>query len=348
MAAPMTQLSNENKEKFKLKLDRLKEYVDARFLIESLGFKVDKETHKEIRGACRVHGGDNISSFRFNKERKTWVCFSHKCHEIYGNDIIGLIKATLRIDFVYAVEYLEQLCGTFNSSFDAIEYKARKEKDEFIRNNLRTKPGPPRKVNEEYLIKSRLLRSNYFNSKGYSDRILDYFEVAGGYTDNYGFLRDIIPIRDTRGNLTAYSLRDIRDGVAEDHKYILTPDFDKDKVLYNLHRIIPTDKQIIVVEGFKSVWKLYEYGIKNVVAVMGSEVTQGQRSLLCSHALSGIVIMFDNDVAGASGAIKAYNELKDKMPVNVIFMMEVDENGKGLDPSDLDKDTALDYLKNFI
>ncbi len=44
---------------FKQKIQQLKSSIDPRFLLESLGFKVTRETPKELRGACRIHGGDN-------------------------------------------------------------------------------------------------------------------------------------------------------------------------------------------------------------------------------------------------------------------------------------------------
>ena len=104
----MTASMQSNKESkwqdFKLKLEYLKDAIDARYLVESLGIIITRETTKELRGNCAVHGGDNPTSFRFNKERKTWVCFSHKCHDIHGNDIIGLIKAMNKLDFMGAVE----------------------------------------------------------------------------------------------------------------------------------------------------------------------------------------------------------------------------------------------------
>ena len=82
---------NSNKDKewedFRIRLSNLKDAIDPHYLVESLGFVVKKETPKELRCTCIVHGGDNPTSFRFNKERKTWVCFSHKCHEVFGNDI---------------------------------------------------------------------------------------------------------------------------------------------------------------------------------------------------------------------------------------------------------------------
>jgi len=335
-------------EDFRIRLSNLKDVIDPHYLVESLGFVVKKETPKELRCTCIVHGGDNPTSFRFNKERKTWVCFSHKCHEVFGNDIIGLIKATQKIEFVEAVEYLSKLTGDIGDGLDALNYRKEKERREFIENNKTTANIHP-EVNEERLLRYRPLRSKFFNTESdFSDEILDKFEIAGGYKSNDGLIRDIIPIRDTEGKLTAYSLRDIRSNVSYESKYKITYGFDKDNVLYNLNNIIPVDKPIIVVEGFKSVWRMYQYGIKNVVAAIGSKITRGQRRLLCSHALHGMVMFFDNDTAGVLGTIDAYNHLKSKININYIFITETDDNGNGLDPADLDKETMYNYLQEYI
>jgi len=102
---------------------------------------------------------------------------------------------------------------------------------------------------------------------------------------------------------------------------------------------------LIVVEGQKSVWKMYEYGIHNVVACMGSQLTPGQCNLLCSYAMRGIITMFDNDEAGILGTVNAHKNLSGRMTVIPVFITEVDDEGKGLDPSDLSKEVILRYLE---
>lgn len=351
MAVMMKKNSDKEWQEFKYNLEKLKEIVDPRYLVESLGFSVSRETAKEVRGACKVHGGDNKTSFRFNKETRSWVCFSHKCHDIFGNDVIGLIKASLNVEFNGAVEYLESLVGELGKSgLDSIEYRRKKEREAFVKSRKDTKPKSSI-VTEDCLKQFKPFRSNYFKNKGFKKETLDFFEIAGGYTDSRGFVRDIIPIRNDKGELAAYSMRDISDLGDYDFKYILTKDFDKDKVLYNLYNAKNNikDKPLIIVEGFKSVWKFYEYGIHNVVAVMGSFIGPGQRNLLYTYALNGIiVIMFDNDGPGSYGCVKACEELRNKLDVKPIFMTEVDEEGNGLDPSDLDKEVVYRYLKKFI
>lgn len=343
-----TQNYNNKKNDLREQLAVLKSAVDPRYLMESLGFKVSNETNKELRAACIIHGGDNTTGFRFNKETLTWVCFTHQCHETYGNnrDIIGLIMSVLKIDFLAAVDYLKQMLGDVEGSY--AEYSMKRNKGNFIKQNKEHSVSDNR-VSEENLRRHRKYRSNFFTKEGFSKETLDAFEVAGGFKDSAGFERDAIPIRDVNGKLLAFSMRNINK-LEIDQKYVLTIGFDKDKVLYNLNRAKKycQDKPLILVEGFKSVWRLYELGIKNVVAVMGSRITPGQINLLLSYALKGVVIMFDNDEAGITGTSMCYNNLKDKMMVYPIFMTEVSKSGKGLDPADLSNEEVYGYLGSYI
>lgn len=331
---------------FRDKLTAIKEAVNTTYLIENLGFKITRETSKEIRCACLIHGGDNKTAFRFNKDKRTWTCFTHKCQENYGNDIISLVMAVNKISFMDAVNYLTNLVGDLD--FSITNYKIEKEKTAFI-NNKKIKIPPLDIVSEENLRQFRNFRSDYFiNECGFTPETLDFFEIGGGYIDYRKAERDVIPIRGVDGTLLGYSNRDIS-GEDVDDKYIHTDYFNKDKVLYNLNNAINyIDKPIIIVEGFKSVWRLYDYGINNVVAVMGSTITSGQINLLYSYAVNGVVLMFDNDIPGIKGLKKAFEELKNKMDVYPVFITEVDANGNGLDPSDLTKEQVLNYLSEYI
>lgn len=332
---------------FKEQIEYLKTSLDPHYLLESLGVVIDKETPKEIRGACPIHSGDNKTAFRFNKDRNTWVCFTHKCHESHGNDVIGLIKAITGKTFVEALEHLKQLVGDINSA-DFLESKRRREMDSFV--SFYSDSSMPSYINELSLMRHRPYRSSLFIRDGFSNKTLDHFEVAGGWKDKQGIIRDIIPIRDDKGILVAYSLRDTRENAGDD-KYTLTPGFDKQRCIYNLNIAQKyADKlPLIVVEGFKSVWRLHDYGIKNVIAVMGSNITEGQQMLLCAYANKGVVVMFDNDIAGVTGIVSAIEDLGNKMDVRPVFIQEIDKKtGKGLDPSDLNKEQVYEYLDSYF
>ncbi len=335
-----------------LDIQSLKESVDLHNLIYSLGFKITSENSREIRCTCVVHGGDNRSAFRLNKENRTWICFTHKCHEEHGYDLIGLIKGVLRVEFVDALEHLKKLVGdnVVNSSY-TVSRKFSKDKDNFIKDY--TKPKKPEYVNEDHLISYRPLRSLSFSrDDNFSKETLDFFEVAGGFTDKYNVLRDIIPIRDVNGELQAYSLKDTRRNPPDSsYKYIITEGFLKDTVLYNLNnaKVYTNQFPLIVVEGFKSVWRLYDYGIYNVVCAIGSFITEGQMRLLKTFAVNGVAIMFDADEAGKSGAFLASNFLtKVGIKTDVVTISQEDINKEDDGPAELSVEQTYRYLNEFI
>ncbi len=340
-----------NSDNFKDKLNYLKATVDVDYLLDNLGFKPTKTSSREYRSSCKIHGGDNGTAFRFNNKTRTWVCFTHKCHEVFGNDIIGLIRSINECSFMDAMNYLENMAGgVADYSSKWAEFKHKKEVESFITDftDVRYKPSI---VSEECLRQFKPFRSDRFLKDGFLKETLDYFQIGGGYTDKEGYIRDLIPIYGTDSELVAYSLRDIRDDVSDrDDKYKLTFGFNKDNALYNLYRIksLLKDKPAVIVEGFKSVWRLHEYGIDNAVAIMGSSVTEGQLNLLCTYAHKGCIIFLDNDDGGILGTINAVKVLSSKFNYVVpIFITEVDENGKGLDPSDLSKVQVYEYLNNL-
>lgn len=330
-----------DKEELRYKLQVLKEAVDVETLLRLLGFNISKVTQKEVRAPCKVHGGDNKTAFRMNKQTKNWICFSHGCHEEVGYDVISLVMHVLNLNFNDAVEYLENITGiNIHDETSYVEFKRAKDRQEVIQHASKYEL-PPGHVTEEYLKNFKKFRSNYFEKGGFTKEILDEFEIGGGYVDKYGFQRDIIPIRDKKGKLAAYSCRDITGKADEDYKYLLTEGFEKDLVLYNLYRAknyMGKSKTMIVVEGFKSVWKLYMAGYKNAVACMGSTITHGQQNLLYSTTFT-IMTLFDGDKGGIKGTLRAIKDMSKKINLIPLFLPY-----DGKDPSDCD----VDELKNII
>lgn len=323
---------------FRDRIEAIKHSIDPAFVLDMLGFTV-KPGSRELRGKCILHGGDNQTAFRYNVDRDTWVCFTHKCHETYGNDIIGLVMGIKKCSFMEAVQYLEEITGS-NSSILYNEYKIKNDKMNFI--SLYRKRNYSKLLEEDLKCYSGK-RSAYFDAHGFSSSTLDFFEIGGGYVDDYGVCRDVIPIRDVDGRLVGASYRDIRE-VSSDYKYIHSKFFDKDTVLYNLHNAKhhTTNAPLILVEGFKSVWRLHEIGVYNVAAVMGSSITSGQISLLYRYAPLGVVLFLDCDSAGVLGARRAIEKLSDRMAVYSIFITE-----SGKDPADLDSVRLTEYVSGY-
>lgn len=119
--------------------------------------------------------------------------------------------------------------------------------------------------------------------------------------------RLMIPIRDPRGRVIAFGGRVIDGG---EPKYLNSPDtplFDKGHTLYNLDRAAPASRKtgrIIVVEGYLDVIALAQAGIEDVVAPLGTALTEHQLARLWRHADVPLLCL-DGDSAGQKAALRA-------------------------------------------
>ncbi|MBX9767186.1 MAG: DNA primase, partial [Bdellovibrionales bacterium] len=127
-----------------------------------------------------------------------------------------------------------------------------------------------------------------------------------GYFDLF---RDrlMFPILSLNGDPIGFGGRILGDG---EPKYLNSPEtplFQKGKVLYGLNetaKYIRSEDQAIVVEGYMDCLALYQAGIKNVVAVLGTALTSDHAKLL-SRFTKNVLVLFDNDNAGQAAARKS-------------------------------------------
>lgn len=121
--------------------------------------------------------------------------------------------------------------------------------------------------------------------------------------------RVMIPIRDARGRVIAFGGRILGDG---EPKYLNSPDtplFDKGRTLYNIDLALPVARKsnrIIVVEGYMDVIALAQAGIGDVVAPLGTALTEQHLERLWRVA-EVPMLCFDGDGAGQKAAIRAAN-----------------------------------------
>ncbi len=280
---------------------QIKLMVDPEMVLDYLGFHIIRRTPKELRGACRVHGGDNPTAFRFNLESRSWCCYTRHCEGESDRDLVGLVQKATGQSFYESVKFLADLAGIDLTNQEQLSeaYVKLKQEQEMRKEIRQTQPSAPvtnfypEEIVEELIAK----RSNYFLDRGFPIEILDFYEV-GGMTDSKGVLRETIPIRDEDGNLITVSAR--RTDSNEDPKYLLLKDVRKEVTLYNLHvakNYVGDDRTLILVEGFVDVWALILLGVYNVVAAMGTDITPNQARLIWKYA-ENVIVMLDPDDAG--------------------------------------------------
>ena len=180
--------------------------------------------------------------------------------------------------------------------------------------------------------------ANFMRSKGYSEEELVIANLCGRGKKGgiYDQFRDrvMFPIIDLRGNVVAFGGRTI-DGNGP--KYLNTSDtpvFKKSRNLFSMNFAKRSEeKRLILAEGYMDVISINQAGFENVVATLGTALTEEQARLM-SHYADEIIIAYDSDGAGQNATHKAINLLSEVGVRTRIIRME-----GAKDPDE--------YIKNF-
>ena len=178
-----------------------------------------------------------------------------------------------------------------------------------------------RKLSNETLISYKIGFSGQFDElykelkkQGFGDKeILESGLVNrndnGKFIDRYRN-RLMFPICDVRGRVIAFGGRVLDDSKP---KYINSPEnivYSKGRHLFGLNVAKKVDlKKLLVVEGYMDVISLHQRGVKNVVAPLGTALTEAQGWLLRRNA-EQIILSFDSDEAGLKAKIRAIDILQ--------------------------------------
>ena len=161
----------------------------------------------------------------------------------------------------------------------------------------------------------------YPSSRGFTPETIEYFGL--GYCSK-GMMQDrvAIPVHNSAGQLVGYAGRLVDDRKVSDErpKYLFPGprerdgkrwEFHKSELLYNFHRIAKPAHDLIVVEGFASVWWLYQLGWTNVLALMGNSIGSSQVDLVRNilHADGRLWILTDGDEAGERCAVDIFQKV---------------------------------------
>ena len=161
----------------------------------------------------------------------------------------------------------------------------------------------------------------YLESRGLSGKAIAYFGL--GYCPR-GIMagRIAIPIHNECGDLVAYAGRTVEEASEENPKYKLPPNFKKNLVVFNLHQV--EGDHLILVEGFFDVFALWEAGICNAAALMGSSMSEEQEALILERVgkQGRVTLMFDGDEAGQTCTKEVTTRLIQKIHLRMIMLKE--------------------------
>lgn len=328
-----------------------------------------KQSGTNFKGLCPFHG-EKTPSFYVSTSKQMYKCFG--CGE--GGDVIKFVMSMENLEFMDALKLLAKQCGVDVNTNMNEETKLKMEKINKFQNihreaaryyfsNLITSKNPGynylrnrglddkiiKKFGLGYSLKSWDSLKNYLLSKGYTNEELSECGLITYKKENnksYDKFRNrvMFPIFDYRGNVIGFGGRVLDDS---EPKYLNSPDtliFNKRFNLYGLNfsRKEIIDKTIILVEGYMDLISLYQYGIKNVVATLGTALTDQQGMLIKRYADSAI-ISYDSDDAGIKATLRAIDILT-KLDINVKILNLKDCK----DPDEFIRKYGLDEFKKAI
>lgn len=323
---------------------------------------------KNYLGLCPFHS-EKTPSFNVNAEKGFYHCFG--CGK--SGDVIEFLKEYKQIGFVDAVKELADFAGIqidfgeksedkqnpnaplyeinnqaarlYNTLLmsttlgeqarhyleergidaDTIKYfniGLAPEEEDFIYQNLSSK------FEEDVLVNSGLFH--------YSNR-----KVFDAFTN-----RIMFPITNEYGQTIGFSGRKWQENDSAKAKYIntsVTAIFDKSFELWNLDRAKPSitkQREVYLMEGFMDVIAAYKAGITNVVASMGTALTEKHVRRLKTFA-KNFVLVYDGDSAGQNAIYKAL-ELIGEAQVQIVKVPE------GIDPDEYSKTYGLTGLSALM
>lgn len=312
-------------------IDEVKDRVDIIELISS--YVPLKKAGRNYKGLCPFHT-EKTPSFVVFPDTQTWHCFG-ACGT--GGDIFRFIMQREGMDFSEALRELARRAGVPLSSPTPRSEAADKQREklldihaaaaQYFHHLLRqSNEGAhareylaSRAINSEtderFLLGYALntwegLKSHLIN-RGYAED--DLVEAgllvnkeAGGSYDRF---RDrlIIPIRDVRGRVIAFGARALNPNDVP--KYLNSPQsplFDKSSTLFGLDlakKAIRDADRVVIVEGYMDVLSAHQHGHANVVAGMGTALTEAQLRLL-KRFTKNFVLALDADVAGDAATLR--------------------------------------------
>ncbi len=319
-------------EEIKLRLD-ITEYIGRHVNLKKSG--------RNFKGLCPFHQ-EKTPSFYVFPESQTWHCFG--CDR--GGDIYSFLMEFNGLNFRAALEELARAAGVELKPRTPEELEAESEADrlrrvmemaaDYYHTLLLT--SPQARDARAYLKKRGFTRETLETFKlGYSlnewhairsylldkDVSLEEQVLAGlivqkesGTTYDRFRNRVMIPIHDRRGRVIAFGGRVLS---AEDQpKYMnspQTPIFDKSQVLFGYHlasRAIREADEAVIVEGYMDVMIPHQAGFANIVAPMGTALSEAHLKLL-QRLTRRFVLALDPDAAGISATLRGLETARETL-----------------------------------
>lgn len=316
-------------------IERIRESAD---IVGVIGEYVElKRTGTDYRGPCPFHQGTN-RNFSVSPKKKIYYCFV--CHE--GGDVFTFVQKRLGLDWPSSVKLVAEKSGIevreverghregpdprarfWEMNAAAAEYFARVLWEDASAGPARDylgQRGIGREVADRFGLgfaprEIGLMRAS-LNALGYEDAALlegglmvkpeEASEPRPRFRGRLTF-----PILDALGRHVGFGGRVIGEG---EPKYLNSPEtpvFSKGKLLYGLNfakLAARREERMLVVEGYFDAMRLMAAGIEEVVAPLGTALTEAQAQLVTRYARK-VYLLYDADAPGQKAAFRSGDEL---------------------------------------
>ncbi len=328
-----------------------------------------KRKGRNLTGLCPFHT-EKTPSFTVTPDKGMFYCYG--CHK--GGNVFNFLMEVEKLTFPEAVRYLAEKAGISIDSSDqegmSAENIFRKqlsdlyEKVSLSLNYILTKKNTSdtalkyllgRGISPEsierfrlgYMPGERQWLYNFLRKKSYSDEFLSRSALFSANYRNISIFsgRVIFPIFSKTNRVIAFGGRSLGDSLP---KYINSPEspiFRKSGELYGFNfaqKEIRKNDSVFVVEGYVDVIAMFQAGVENTVAPLGTAFTENHAEIVRKNC-SRVVLVFDGDEAGLKATVKSsYICEKAGLECNVIVLPD------GSDPADILKNLGAGALKNIL
>lgn len=327
-------------------VDEIRQRID---IVDLVGTYVRlQKAGRNYKGLCPFHT-EKTPSFIVFPESQRWHCFG-ACST--GGDVFGFVMRYENLDFGQALRVLAERAGVPLEPLSPGAAEGRAERD-----RLREVNAAAAVYYHDLLLTAPAAEAarRYLSGRGVSAETIETYQLGyapdewralearlshdyrhedletagliqrgerGGYYDRFRN-RVLFPIRDVQGHVIGFGGRVLDDSVP---KYLNSPDtplFDKGSVLYGLDLARPairTSGTAVIVEGYMDVIIPYQAGVRNLVACLGTALTEAHIQQL-KRMTRVLILALDPDAAGMQATergIETAQQALDRVTVPVL------------------------------
>jgi DNA primase len=336
-----------------------------------------KKSGRNYKACCPFHN-EKTPSFVVNPVNQTWRCFG-SCAE--GGDLFTFAQKMNGWDFKEALRELGQQAGV-EVRKQTPEQISHNDHLDRLRGILTTAAD----YYHDYLFHDEAsdVLTYTMDKRGFTRETIDIFKIGYaadgwqnmltalmelGYSEDelievglvirsekgrvYDRFRNrlMIPIRDERGRVVGFGGRIL--DPEDNPKYLnspQTPVFDKSRILFGLDtgkKEIRDTETVVIVEGYMDAIQAYQAGYHNVVAQMGTAMTEAQVKLVAPRYAKKIVLALDADEAGQNATRRSLEVARQTLAKDFAGKLEVDirvlQILSGKDPDDFLRESPDDW-----